>query len=208
MATTKGPGEFISTETMREIMLEQKRPRIGGMRLYGDEWDDYYIPRGWKASQPMLNSDVKEQARNIILKSLEKGTPIEDQLRGKAKAERPHIALSPRYDNISRARRVAGRFAAMKAKKQKKAMSGFVTMGDLADLGQDVDIITAVRDIHGAVMPATPILSAIGNYPYATIAGLMLVIGIGAYLGGFVGSRGVEVLMKKLKEGKVVSLPK
>lgn len=176
MATTKGPGEFFTAETLREVMDEQRRPRIGGDRTYGDEWDDYFIPRGWKATQPMLNADVREKAANI-LRNLKAGVPIEDQIAKRPSPDRPR-----NITNLAQGTH---------------GTKTLLSMSDLNGLGE-VDLVTAVRDIHAAVTPVAPLLETVGSRPYATIITFMLAVGVGAYLGGFIGARGLEVLKKKL----------
>lgn len=193
MATTKGPGEFFSVDTLRSVMTEQKRPRIGGARLYGDEWDDYFIPRGWKARQPMLNADVKEAARNVVMRALKRGIPIEDQKNVLRAKERPRVRTHPRMKMWPK----------LKRRKKSRGVKTTLEMSDLGSLGADykpsdeVDLITAVREIYDSVVPLKGFLATVGENPYGTIALFMLSVGVGAYLGGFVGSRGIDVLKKK-----------
>ena len=157
--TTKGPGEFLDVATLRTVMNQQKRPRIGGYRRYGDEFDDYFIPRRFPARHGMVDAITQQKAAAAVRTALAKGIPIEDQ-------DMPDFGTS-----------------------------GF---GAEPEPAESVDMLTAVRSIYGSVMPAKPILDFVGTHPFATIATFMLSVGVGAYLGGFIGARGIDVLKKKL----------
>ena len=100
-----GPGAYITNDDMKQMMLEQGRPMIGGSRDYGREYDDYYQDRRWDYSSKGLTiGAIRTLAKKLAKPQMSR--------------KRQHV-------------KTRGKFNAMKSK---KAMAGLAALqNDFAD---------------------------------------------------------------------------
>jgi hypothetical protein len=165
-------------------MLEQGRPIIGGARAYGSEYDGYYKNRRWaiKSSTPTFSpTSPVAVAKAVTAKAVKK---VAKKIVSNAKARLEAQAAGLGYNHQ------------------------FLTPSDLqaAPLGglgavepspdpATVDVVTAVREIYGVTVTLKPLLGVVGDHPVGFIAMLLLAIGGGAALGGYIGS-GIKTTTK------------
>lgn len=218
------PGAFIDNDTLRQLMMEEGRPRIGGPRIYGSEYDNYWQNRRWqfpsRAPDPTFTpTPTPEQARRLVKKAAQNVAKrivarAKTRVKAEARAEgKPpsEIGAAP-FETYLTAEdigcptpgakiRSRGRRRGMAVGRgAMRQMSGFGHLGeDELPEPDDVDLLTAVREIYGTTKDLKPLTSFIADHPIGTIAILMMVVGIWAGIASFVGAGGVDVLKQLLK---------
>lgn len=188
-----GPGAFITQGTLEDMMLEQKRAMIGGTRTYGREYDNYYQDRRWtpRSKLPTFTPTSSPKAAKATVKQA--ATGVAKVIIGRAK------------------KRIKDQAAAAGLGASQQTM--FLTPNDLqaahfggmggfgAAAEAPFDLVAAVKDIYATTTSVKPLLGFLGEHPVGSIALLMLVIGAGAAIGGFIGSGGADALKQSMKKG-------
>ena len=182
VATDIGPGTFITTQTLRDTMLEQGRPIIGGARAYGSEYDGYYQNRRWanRSKTPTFSPTSPEVVAEIVTGNAVKKVAKKIVANAKDRLEAQAAGLGYNRQFLTPADIQAAPLGGLGAEVQDPAT---------------VDVVTAVREIYGITTSLKPVLGIVGDHPVGFIALLLLAIGGGAALGGYIGS-GIKTTTK------------
>jgi hypothetical protein len=189
-AAGDGPGAFITSEVLADVMTEQKAPIIGGARDYGREYDGYFQDRKWaiKSRVPTFSPITSAEAAKTVVESA--ASNVAKVIVGRARA------------NLARQAGAAGLGGANRQFLTPSDIEA-APFGRMGGLGADpaaeppFDLMVAVKDMYGTMTSVKPLLSFIGEHPVGTIALLLLVIGAGAAIGGFIGAGGVDAVKGK-----------
>lgn len=191
-----GPGAYITDNALKQMMLDQGRPIIGGFRDYGREYDDYFVDRRWGKSTPGLTLG----AMRAFAKKKRKAP------RSRARTARAMKNLAQkRFSKKGKGRGVI--------KRRRRTVSGlggntgFLIPEDLTigGLGSDlpppesVDLLTAVREIYGIAIDVKPLAEFVGAHPIMSVAAFMMVVGAWAGVAAYVGAGGVEITKDLVK---------
>lgn len=188
------PGAFMTADVLKNAMLEQKRAMIGGHRIYGSEYDGYYQNRRWDlpggAKPPSLGQT------EVVSQYL---TP-EDLINAGV------IVPGCATPGLKIRSRGAGRGL---ARGRGRGPMG-VPAGTISGLGaeekkelpepEDVDLMTAIREIYGTTVSIKPLAEFVGAHPVGTVAFLMMAIGIWAGIASFIGAGGADALRQSFKK--------
>ena len=182
VATDIGPGTFITTQTLQDTMLEQGRTFIGGEREYGREYDGYYQNRRWanRSKTPTFSPTSPEVVAEIVTGNAVKKVAKKIVANAKDRLEAQAAGLGYNRQFLTPADIQAAPLGGLGAEVQDPAT---------------VDVVTAVREIYGITTSLKPVLGIVGDHPVGFIALLLLAIGGGAALGGYIGS-GIKTTTK------------
>jgi len=196
---TWGPGAFLTKEDLAMQMTDEKRPIVGGSRLYGSEYDGFFADRrvptsGGAAAEPTING---AGGAFFEMKDLQIGQVGQCRYRQEAAStgECPNAAVCRARCPATQAARVAGLGRLLGRLRGMRGMRG---LGATTPAEAPFDIIAATKDMYGTVNSIKPFLEFVGNNPILTVSIFMLAIGIGSALGGYIGAGGADILKKKL----------
>lgn len=211
LATTdNGPGVFITADTVRDTMLEQGRPIIGGARAYGSEYDGYYKNRRWAGSSNTLTFSPTSPvpvAKAVTAKAVKKvAKKIVSNAKARLEAQAAGLGYNHQFLTPSDLQAAPlGQVCTTPGMKIRSGGAGRGLARGLRGLGAataapapdpaTVDVVTAVREIYGVTVTLKPLLGVVGDHPVGFIAMLLLAIGGGAALGGYIGS-GIKTTTK------------
>lgn len=187
------PGAMITEETLKDMMMEQRRAFVGGSRDYGREYDDYYQNRRWSVpskTPTFTPTSTPAQADAAVKRA---ATTVAKKIVANARARVAQNAAAAGFGGPVRQFLTPSDIQA--------APFGGLGAEEELPSPETVDVVTAVREMYGIALDVKPLAEFVGAHPVGAVAILMMVIGAWAGLASFIGAGGVDAIKQLAKKG-------